>query len=80
MEQETVPDNDGENNIESVSINSIQFISNNSVLTTKLKTSAGQSKILVPYKNDTGNDGNIMPLHVYKTLFPNATNEQLATT
>ena len=42
--------------------------------------SAGQSKILVPYKIDTCSNGNIMPLHVYKKLFPKATDEQLATT
>ena len=35
---------------------------------------------LVPYKIDTGSNGNIMPLHVYKELFPKATTEQLATT
>ena len=30
------------------------------------------------YKVDTGSDGNIMPLHFYKMLFPRATIEQLA--
>ena len=69
VEQETVQDNDREINIESVSINSIQFHKNHSVITAKLKKSAGQSNILVPYKIDTGSDGNIMSLHVYKNYF-----------
>ena len=41
---------------------------------------AGQSNIMATYKIDTGSDGNIMPLHMYKQLFPNTTNEQLAAT
>ena len=69
VEQETVQDTDGENNIELVSINSIQFNRNHSILTAKLKTSAGQSNILVLYKIDSGSDGNIMPLHVHKNYF-----------
>ena len=64
VEQETVQDNVRESNIESVSINSIQFNKNHSVLTANLKTSAGQSNIMVPYKTDTGSDGNIMSLHI----------------
>ena len=42
--------------------------------------SAGPNNIMVPYKADTGNDGNIMPLHIYKKLFPKITNEQLVAT
>ena len=34
---------------------------------------------MVPYKIDTGSNGNIMPLHMYNKLFPSITNEQLAT-
>ena len=66
--------------IESVSINSIQFNKNHSVLTANFKMSAGQSNIMVPYKLDTDSDGNIMPLQMYKKLFASITNEQLATT
>ena len=43
-----------------------------------LKTSAGPNNIMVPYNVDTGSDGNIMSLHIYKKLFPNITKEQLA--
>ena len=36
--------------------------------------------ITVPYKVDTGSDGNIMPFHIYKMVFPKATKEQLLAT
>ena len=32
---------------------------------------------MVLYKVDTDSDGNIMPLHIYKQLFPMIINEQL---
>ena len=35
---------------------------------------------IVPYKVDTGSHGNIMPLHIYKKLFPRINNEKLAPT
>ena len=35
---------------------------------------------MVLYKIDMGSDNNIMPLHIYKKLFPKITNELLATT
>ena len=34
----------------------------------------------VPYKVDTGSYGNIMPLHIYKNLFPRTTSKQLVAT
>ena len=77
MEQETVQ-NHARDNIDMVIINFIQFNKNHSILTTNLEMSAGQSNIMVPYIIDTGSDGNIMPLHMYKKLFPNITDEQLA--
>ena len=49
---------------------------NCSVITANLKTFANKSGIIVPYKVDTGSDGNIMPLHIYKKLFPRVTSEQ----
>ena len=42
--------------------------------------SAGPNNIMVPYKVDTGSDGNIMPLHICKNCFLKITNEQLAAT
>ena len=41
---------------------------------------AGPNNAMIPYKVDTGSGGNIMPLHIYKKLFPKTTNEQLAAT
>ena len=79
MEQETIQNNACED-VETVSINSVQFNINCSVLTVNLKTSAGQNSITVPYKIDTGCDGNLMPMHIFKKLFLGVTNEQLAAT
>ena len=39
-----------------------------------------QVSVVLSYKVDTGISGNIMPLHLYKTLFPRARIEQLAAT
>ena len=68
MEQETGQDSAGED-IVSVSINSLQFNKNCFVITAKLKTTAGQNNIIVPYKIDTGSDGNIMLEHMFKYVF-----------
>ena len=80
VEQEAVQDSDEENNIASVSINSIHFNKNCSIITVNLKTSAGPNNMMVPYMVDTGSNGNIMPLHIYKKLFARIPNEQLAAT
>ena len=69
VEQETAQDSAEENIINLVNINSIHFNKNCLVITAKFKTSAGINNVLVPYKVDTGNDGNIMPLHIYKNYF-----------
>ena len=49
-----------------VSIDSIQFNKNHSVLTANLKLATIHNKIMVAYKIDTHSYGNIMPFHVYK--------------
>ena len=38
---------------------------------------AGRNTIEIPYKIDTGSEGNIMPLFIFKKLFKNTTEEQL---
>ena len=58
-----------EDHIDMVNINSINFKSKHSVITANLKTSSHQVRIIVPYKVDTGNDRDIMPLCVYKNYF-----------
>ena len=79
IKQEITQDNTG-GDIEMVSINSVHFNKNCSILTANLKTSVGKNSISVPYKIDMGSDRNIMPLHIFKKLFPGVTNEQIADT
>ena len=52
------------------------MVGNNS----KHKISSNKVSVVISYKVDTGSDGNIMPLHLYKKLFPQATKEQLTAT
>ena len=80
VEQEAAQDSEEENNIDLVNINSIHFNKNCSVITANLKMSASINSVIVPYEVDTGSNGNIMPLHIYKKLFPKITSEQLVAT
>ena len=59
-----------EDEIEMVSINSVYMNKKWLMLTVKLETHAGDNKITIPYKIDTGSDGNIMPWYIFKKLFP----------
>ena len=68
VEQQTAQDS-AKNSIDSVNINSIHSSTNHSVITVKFKMSAGINNVIVPYKIDTGSDGNIMSLHIYKIYF-----------
>ena len=79
VEQEVVQDSAEENNIDE-NINSIHFNKKHSVMPAKLKMSAGINNVIVPRKVNTGSNGNIMPLHIYKRLFPRLTSWQLAAT
>ena len=65
-------------NINYININSITFNSKCSVITANLNTSSSQATLLVPYKVDTGSQGNIMPFHIFSKLFPMSTKEELA--
>ena len=80
MKQETGQYIANKSSIDSVNINAIHFNNNCSVITAKLQTSAGINNVIVPYKVDTGNNGNIMPFHMFKELFPRIISEQLAGT
>ena len=53
--------------IETVSINSIYLNRNCLLITAHLKTQVGKTTIEVPYKTDTGSEGNLMPLYIFKT-------------
>ena len=37
----------------------------------------GKTATEIPYKIDTGSEGNIMPLYIFKKLFKNMPEEQL---
>ena len=70
--------NQEEVKIDMVNVNSISFNSKCSIITANSKTSSNQARTTVLYKVDTGSEGNLMPLHIYKKLFPRATKENLA--
>ena len=77
---ETEADQGQEINIETENINLVKFNSNHSAVIANLKTSSSKVIITVPYKVDTGSNGNIMPLSIYKKLFPRVSIEQLSGT
>ena len=58
--------NEGE--LETVSIDSVYLNKNWSLITAKLEMQAGGNTIEIPYKIDTGSEGNIMPLFIFKKL------------
>ena len=77
VEQETAQDSAKEKSIDLVNMNSVHFDKNCSVIRAKLKMSAGINNVIVPYKVDTGSDGNIMSLYIYKNIFMRVTGDQL---
>ena len=66
-----------EGKVETASIDPVHLHKNQSLITAKLETQAGRNTIEISYKIDTGSEGNIMPLFMFKTLFRNTTEEQL---
>ena len=66
-----------EEGIETVSINSIYLNKNRSLITAHLERQVGKTTLQVPYKIDTGSEGNLMPLYIFKRLFKNMPEEQL---
>ena len=52
--------------IETVSINLVCLNKNWSLITAYLETQVGKNSIEIPYKIDTGSEGNIMPLYIFK--------------
>ena len=69
-----------EGEIETVSINSVHMNKNRSMLAAKLEMHTGNNKLTVPYKNDTGSDGNIVPWYIFKKLFLKVTEAKLEKT
>ena len=66
-----------EGQIETVSINLVHLNKNQSLMTAYLEMQAGEDIVKIPYKIDTGSEGNIMPLYIFKRLFKNTIEEQL---
>ena len=63
--------------IERVSINLVHLNRNRSLITAYLETQVGKNSKEIPYKIDTGSEGNTMPLYIFKKLFKNMSEEQL---
>ena len=66
-----------EGKIEEVSINSVCLNNKLSLITTQLETQVSKNTIKIPYKIDTGSEGNLMPLYICKKLCGNRSVEQL---
>ena len=75
MEVEMTPEPQEE--IETVSINSIYLNRNHLLITAHLKMQVGKTTIEVPYKIDTGSEDNLMPLYIVKKMFKNMLEEEL---
>ena len=54
-----------EEEIETVSINSVYLNKNQSLITAHLEMQVGETTLEIPYKIDTGSEGNIMPLYIF---------------
>ena len=68
-----------EEEIETVSINSVYLNKNHLLITVHLETQVDKTTIEVPYKIDIGSEGNLMPLYIFKRLFKGMPEEQLNT-
>ena len=63
--EESQEDNKG--GIETVSIDLVHLNKKPSLLTAQLEMQSGKNTIVILYKIDTGSEGNIMPLFIFKT-------------
>ena len=50
------------------------------MIVARIKTSSKQATTMVPYKVDTGSDGNKIPFNIFKKLFPSTTEDTLVVT
>ena len=69
-----------EGGIETVSIDSVHLNKNLSLFMVELETCAGVNKIVILYKKDMGNKGNIMTWHIFKRLFKSIREDELKKT
>ena len=67
-----------EGEIEEVSINSVYLNNKWLLIAAQLEIQVSNGNALkVPHKIDTGSEGNLMPLYIFKKLFRNKSVEQL---
>ena len=66
-----------EGKIEEVSINSVYLNNKWSLITAQLEMQVSENTVKIPYKIDTGSEGNLMPLYIFKKLCSNRSVEQL---
>ena len=66
-----------EEEIETVSINSVYLNKNQLLITVHLEMQVGKTTVEIPYKISISSEGNVMPLYIFKKLFKNITEEQL---
>ena len=64
VEIDVGPDSQGED-IEIVSINSLYLNKKWSLITANLEMQVGETALQIPYKIDTGREGNLMPLYIF---------------
>ena len=70
------PESQGEDT-EIVSINSLYINKNQSSIMAKLEMQMAKTALEIPYKIDTGSEGNIMLLYIFRKLFANISEDQL---
>ena len=69
-----------EKQIDIININSFSFNSISSVLVAQLKIRCSEHNVDIQYKIDAGIYGNILSYHIFKVVFPWATEEPLVET
>ena len=76
VEIEMGPDSQGED-MEIMSINSLYLNRKWSLIMANLEMQVGETALEIPYKINTGSEGNLMPLYIFQKLFQNMSKEQL---
>ena len=63
--------------IEEVSINSVYLNNKLLLIIADLETQVSENTLKIPYKIDTGSEGNLKPLYIFKRLCEHQSIEQL---
>ena len=63
--------------IEEVSINLVYLNNKQLLITTDLEMQVSKNTVKIPYKIDTGTEGNLIPLYIFKRLGGHQSIEQL---